>query len=371
MHDGNLDIGTVKQVFIDGRFIESSQGIQITPHRPRKTGEMNIAREHTWECVTTGYASVVKVGDTYHMWYVPVGVDVEEGAKITQAQLFDKPGNRRGHPPDMIRSVCYARSEDGIRWVKPFLGLTHNLRNNHNNIVIGYGAGGIQGSAKGAVSFNSAAPEDERFCLFGGIGGQVEGLPGGDKGGLTVLVSEDGIHWRPKQGGIITDREQRHLDTLNLLFWDDRIGKHVAYLRKNPNPEGLSQFRTISRAEAADLDSFPDVADTKVVLRPDRHDPCLFRPTFGHPVPIVDYYTSMVTKCRWAQDAYFVFPSAYWKYDSWFLREFESGAPTNAGPVDIRFGASRDGITWQRFGRRAFVPLGMKRQFDAKALYMA
>jgi hypothetical protein len=66
-----------------------------------------------------------------------------------------------------------------------------------------------------------------------------------------------------------------------------------------------------------------------------------------------------------------VFTSAYWKCGCWFLREFENGAPTSADPVEIRFGASRDGITWQRSGRRASLPLGMKERFDAKALHMA
>jgi hypothetical protein len=51
-------------------------------------------------------------------------------------------------------------------------------------------------------------------------------------------------------------------------------------------------------------------------------------------------------------------------------REFAGDEPTNAGPVDIRFAASRDGITWQRFDRRPFVDLGLRNEFDAMLLYM-
>ena len=65
-----LDIGDRRQVFIDHRFLESSQGVRLRVHPPRKTGEMTIAQEHPWESRRVGlYGTVLKVGETYHMWY--------------------------------------------------------------------------------------------------------------------------------------------------------------------------------------------------------------------------------------------------------------------------------------------------------------
>ena len=49
-------------------------------------------------------------------------------------------------------------------------------------------------------------------------------------------------------------------------------------------------------------------------------------------------------------------------------REGQPGA--NVGTLDIRFAASRDGIDWHRYDRRAFVDLGMKGEFDSKTNYM-
>ncbi len=65
-----LDIGERRQVFIDHRFLESSQGVRLRVHPPQKTGEMTIAQEHPWESRRVGlYGTVLKLGETYHMWY--------------------------------------------------------------------------------------------------------------------------------------------------------------------------------------------------------------------------------------------------------------------------------------------------------------
>ena len=58
--------------------------------------------------------------------------------------------------------------------------------------------------------------------------------------------------------------------------------------------------------------------------------------------PALDYYTSTVTKYPWAQDAYFMFPQAYFHYLPGQLAEFAKECPVNAGPLDTRFAASRD-----------------------------
>ena len=66
-----------------------------------------------------------------------------------------------------------------------------------------------------------------------------------------------------------------------------------------------------------------------------------------------------------------MFPSEYFHYGT-FLTDFrKEGRPVNAGSVDGRFAASRDGITWQRYDRRAFVPLGIKDEWDSRSIYMA
>lgn len=364
-----IHIGSRKQVFIDNRFVDVANGVTLSPQAPRRADGDSIAQEHSWECFSLGYMSVAKADGVYHMWYCPVGIDAERGRPIRREEYYQKPSNQPGSRKGMIRGVCYARSTDGVHWEKPMLGMTTDLKDNDNNFCVGYGASGVSGSAKGAVCCDPHAPASERFLMIAGAGGDVAGLPGQD-GGLIALCSADGIHWKPKAAEVVMDTERRHLDTHNVVFWDDRLGKYVAYLRKNPNPPGFGQFRTIARAESETLQGLPTVQDADVVFAPDQLDPSAYNPHFGHTVPVVDYYTPCVIKYPWAQDAYYMFPSAYFKYDDWFLHEYQNGAPVNAGPVDIRFAAGRDGVLWQRYDRRPFVRLGRTGSPDSGALYM-
>ena len=65
-----LDPGGERQVFIDGRFLESSQRVTLQVHAPRKTGEISVGQEHPWESRRVGpYGTVMKLDGIYHMWY--------------------------------------------------------------------------------------------------------------------------------------------------------------------------------------------------------------------------------------------------------------------------------------------------------------
>jgi len=93
--DAVFDIGNRRQVFIDGRFLASSKDVDLVVHPPRKTGERTLVADRRWEGRGIGtYDTVMYVDGVYHLWY-----------------------SCRG-------GICYARSEDGITWEKPNLGLT-------------------------------------------------------------------------------------------------------------------------------------------------------------------------------------------------------------------------------------------------------
>ncbi len=336
--DGPLDVGDARQVFIDGRFLAESQNVELFVHQPRKTGEMTIKPEQPWEQGGIGpYSSVVHDGETYHMWYHTMT-------------------SRQWHMDKYAGSICYARSEDGIHWVKPPLGLVEFAGSRENNIVLGQGAAGIKlGQDGGMVFIDPTAPEDQRFRMVARFGAKVE-----QGQAVHVFSSPDGIHWSLTHTAVVTARPQErghHLDSQNVIFWDDRIGKYVAYVRKNRVAPG-SQGRTIARGESDHLGDFPAVQDMPIVFGADGND------LFHGKTPVVDFYMSAAIKYPWAGDAYYMFPTAYYHYVHGALREFTREVPTNAGPLDTQFAASRDGIHWQRFGRRPFVDLGMKGEFD-------
>jgi len=324
-----LDIGNRRQVFIDRRFLAEAAGVALEVHAPRKTGEWTIRPEHPWEAGGVGpYSNVLHDGTTYHAWY-HVMDDVQ----------WDQ-GHGRG-------SICYATSADGITWHKPELGIVEYAGSRRNNIVVGHGAAGLtMGQDGGLVFIDPKAPAAERFrmfCRFGAIGP-----------GLHILSSPDGIRWQVTHKSIITFREEgkrHHLDSQNILFWDDRIQRYVAYCRRNLFGEDV-QGRAVGRAESPELGGFPVAQDMQVVIGPEPGDRW------------VDYYSSSAIKYPWAQDAYYMFPQAYFHYLGGQMPEFRRETPVNAGPLHTQFAASRDGITWERFDRRPFVPLGMKGEFD-------
>lgn len=314
-----IDIGSLRQLFVDGKFIQSSRNIELRVHPPRKTGEISIPSSPEWGL--GGYNSVLEKDGVYHLWY---------GAAA---------------------SICYARSTDGIHWDRPPLNLTTDPNTPRpNHVVIGRGAGGVKGIAHGLMVFlDPNAPPEERFRLVSN--------PPEFNSMLQLFSSPDGIHWKHTHRDLIAyDRsiKPHHLDTQNVIFWDARLRKYVAYTRRNV-PESGSQGRSVGRAESPTLGPFPDAATIPVVFRAGGRQ---------------DIYTNGVFPYPWADSVYFMFPTLYYHYGKW-QREFAKEAPTNAGVVDVRFAVSRDGIGWNHFGWQPFVPLGMDGEFDSKRVYMA
>ncbi|UCC99364.1 MAG: hypothetical protein JSW66_05655, partial [Phycisphaerales bacterium] len=68
-----LDVGSRRQVFIDGRFLDRSANIDLIVHPPHKTYEHTITPEHPWEPSLGSHISVLKMQDTYHLWYTTGG----------------------------------------------------------------------------------------------------------------------------------------------------------------------------------------------------------------------------------------------------------------------------------------------------------
>lgn len=331
-----ISIGNRRQLLFDEKFVEQSKGIEFRVHPPRKTGEIIIASEPGW--ALGGYHCVMYHGGVYHLWYTAGGC------------------------------ILYARSTDGIHWEKPNWGLMRDDSTSGlavaGNVVMGRGVGGVKDGMHGLMVFlDPNAPEEEKFRLVAN--------PEEYNRMVQLFSSPDGIHWKHTHRDVITYRsiKPHHLDSPNVIFWDDRIKKYVAYFRRNLR-EGGSQARSVARAESPDLAHFPQVEDSPVVMRADQQHPGHFDPLKKQHVSVLDTYTNGTIKYPWADDAYFMFPTEYYHYGS-YLEEFRKGFPVNAGSLDTRFAASRDGIHWKRYDYRPFVGLGMKGEFDSRRIYMA
>lgn len=333
-----VDVGNRRQVFIDGTFLAISTNVALRTHQPRKTGESTIAANRPWERGGLGpYSCVLKDGAVYKMWYHAMA-------------------DKLWHTSPTAGSICYATSDDGIAWRKPELGLTEFEGSRRNNIVVGHGTAGRTIGQDGMMVFiDPNAPPVERLRMVNRFGAGGEGK----SEGINILSSGDGIRWKLTHENVLTYRPEtkgHHLDSQNVIFWNESQRKYVAYVRRNLKWPG-SQGRAIARAESDRLGDFPVTQDLPVVFPPEPPDPV------HEGASVVDYYNSAALRYPWADGAYYLFPQAYYHYTR-TLREFAKDLPTNAGPLDTHFAASRDGLRWERYDRQPFVPLGMKGEFD-------
>ena len=91
---------------------------------------------------------------------------------------------------------------------------------------------------------------------------------------LQIFGSPDGVHWRHSLTNVVTYNtsvKPHHLDSQNVIFWDERIDKYVAYFRKNVREPG-SQGRMVARCEAERLGHFCRAEEAPVVLQADPED---------------------------------------------------------------------------------------------------
>ena len=336
-----LDIGSKNQVFIDRQFLDSSAGVEIVTHEARTTEIPCLVPDCEWERAIGGYNTVLYRNGEYHLWYTVMGDRAD------------------------LNCIGYAVSDDGIVWTKPSLGLATEVADGKNNIVLGFGAGGVPGGLRDISCHVFEDPNDSS-----GLAMIARLRP---TGGLELLRSADGLLWGRTELVVLDDvreydaegiflGEDFHLDSQNVVFWDERISSYVAYVRRNFSRPG--QHRTIARGVARDLSGFIHPREMEVVMASDALDPT------GATTSRLDFYTNAAIRYPWGQDAYLMFPAIYYKYDDWFAEAWGEDA-LNAGVLDVGFCASRDGISWNRFDRRPFVRLGYHNRFDSASIYMA
>lgn len=345
-----LEVGTETQLFIDNRFIESSENIALNMSKPILTQTDIFPFQNPWEEGGISYAQVLEDQGILKLWY-----ESHEWDPNRKRQL--------GH------FICYATSRDGIQWEKPSLGIIEYRGSRKNNIV-------MAGAHEGSFFIDPMARAEQRYKYIG----HVDPDPlweesKGAKFSMYICYSADGTHWKRGKESVFPF----YCDTQNQAFWDARIQKYVAYLRSwNP-------LRTVSRVEVEDItqpwpydktvkpfylwgedESHPPALTTQfpIVFAYDERDPV-----------ISDHYNLCVLPYAYAQDVYLGFPSAYLHYDGVPLKlknSLQKLAVTkgNDGLLDIQLAVSRNGINWMRPDRKPYIGLGLPGSGRASSLYM-
>ena len=318
-------VGSDKQLFIDHRFIDSSENITLTVNPPIKRPGANLRGDKPWDAFGLGWYSIVEDEGMYKMWY--------DGA--------DRDGSSGGK-----ERLCYAVSQDGLNWEKPNLGMVEFQGSKDNNIV-------NDDFRLSYVFIDPHGKAEERFKLIHYTGP-----------GIRVETSSDGLHWDQPTHEVST----YHEDTQKLAWWDPGLNKYVVYLRLAIDEDGKAPFpfvepiesdppvvapktmrpiRAVGRIEVDDILAPWPEEDIRTVLTADEHDP-----------PDSDIYTHGLYRYPYAADAYFMFPMTYQHF-----REDETTV-RNDGLNDSQFCASRDGVHWMRYDRKPYVPRGLPGEPD-------
>ncbi len=261
----------------DEFFIDEKKDICIRMHKPTKQN-IALACNDEWDGVVNGYACIIKVDDTYRMYY------------RAQHSYIGPDGKHVGRPV----VYCAAESRDGITFKKVKLGHYDFAGTRYNNIF--YTTGGYVDNFSVYKDENPACKKEEAYKALSLRG--VDGLPK-----LALFVSEDGYVFTFSRYLDIPGA----FDTYNVLFWDKNDGLYHIYYRGN-HPLGDKNTDTSEYA----IDDPKDIRDVRLAVS---EDLITFEVKglldFGEEAEDLPLYTNQVTKYYRARDMYIGFPSRY------------------------------------------------------------
>jgi hypothetical protein len=262
--------------------------------------------EKPWESMALNAFTVLRGAEGWRMWYASYDATYRN---------------------DNDALLCYATSDDGIRWTRPDLGLVEYEGSKNNNILFdARNGGGLHGQC---VFLDTDAPASERYRMV------FVRQPLG-RGGWFVhgAVSGNGLRWSFLTEPLL----KKNSDTQQACFRDGGLCR--LYVRMWSGKEGsFTGKRQVGYTESATFGAFPDPA---VVLEPDAQDP-----------NDLHFYNSAATKLR--DDLHIMFPSAY---------------HTSDHMVRPHLAMSNDGRAFERIGRGPAVPFGAEGGFDGRMIYV-
>jgi hypothetical protein len=192
-----IHLGTRRELFADRFLIDRLTGTSLVLERPHDEGVV-LRFDKPWEGRFCGYATVLKDGPRYRLYY--------RGLPDSRGDGSDR------------EVTCCAESKDGVHWTKPELGLFESHGSKANNIVLA-GLAPFSHNFCPMLDPRKDIPRSERYKALAGIGSS----------GLFAFVSADGLRWKKlRDKPVIT---KGHFDSQNVPFWSDAEGLYLCYFR--------------------------------------------------------------------------------------------------------------------------------------------
>jgi hypothetical protein len=319
----------LKHLFLDDFHIQRIDNLARKMHQPERfAGSALIRPEYRWENLTCQIRNT-PVWDPeaglYKMIYAGKAEVLEQELEVDQT----------GNAPKTI-AVCYATSEDGVNWEKPFLGIYDYRGLNWNGTRIGTENNIIH---VGDSLFTVYDPnDDDQSRRFKGVIYR--------DGALHPTASPDHVHWQELGYPPCPTADQSH------FTYDAEIGVFIATV-KHRGPYGRSWYVTTS-------DDFKNWSEQLLVFHADQvdqengferlqrffDDPAYLTPVYNRPE-------------EWRTDVYNypVFPYEGLYIGMPVMHHWSGKHPPLYENVDSRksveLTCSRDLINWERVANRA------------------
>lgn len=218
--ENTLRIADRRELFVDSYLIETMKNARLTLHHPRDEGIV-LKFDKPWEGPFSAYCTVIRDGDTFRLYYRGVA-------------MAGKDGNRD-------ERTCYAESKDGIKWVKPELGLYEVKGSKRNNVILADQAP-LSHNFSPFLDTRPDVPASQRFKALAGKHGSNQGL--------FAFASPDGIRWKKVQKKAVFTKGA--FDSQNVAFWSESEKRYLMYFRSwSAGP--FKGFRTVSRTTSKDF----------------------------------------------------------------------------------------------------------------------
>ncbi len=317
------------------------QGVRLAVQPARLSEPILKAGERPWEAYLN-YMQVLYDDGRYRLWY-----DASPDKKTAEEMKIAPIGG--GGIPGF---TCYMESDDGFNWQRPNLGMYEFAGSTDNNIITESGILDPAGWHVYQVFKDPTAPPEERYKSNGQAGVWVldgQRLPPPPAGlkaqrielrnqmqleGYTAeeidrrlafqfqvlgFTSPDGLHWKRLPEPIL--EPPGRLDMRNMVFYDEELGRYVAYLRGH-----VGRRRTLRKSTSAGFASGWETP-RQVLMADSQDDPDMDMYDFGYcRVPGSPYHLMFFSAYHRAQDT-----------------------------MEIHLAVSLDGDVWTRPERRAII----------------
>lgn len=366
-----MNIGNIKQLFVDDELIESMVNVfqVLNPGRKHSANPL-IRADKPWEETksllvygTSVYDPSAPNDQRFRLWY--------------QA-ILSKDYGSANHPGPLL-----ATSSDGIHWNKPILGVANLNGSDQNNAI-------WANNSRGWVSSDGLAfdPDDpdasRRYKLLGFIGADEPEI---QRPGYGAFFSPDGIHWIAHESNPLFAYDHKSVCEVATTIYNEqsatprkdhpldvhRYYGSVKYSSFMCDPIWDASFGQMRRAAGIlTSDDFIHWSPNYLVLQPDSTDDFLARQR------VMSASASMLRSRPHQQRAEFygmglmpygdILLGFLWVFDSSGSVREDGG--NQDGPLHVQLTGTRDLRHWKRLGERMPVlSPGADGEWDSGCVY--